>query len=199
MKVTLIIYFNQFQFILKLYQAYKSIWEKFLAGLLIQCQIILLIFQSIVLQLAAIISNYQKNQTIKNGLINFKIFNDNKCFKWSPVRYLHVADNHPGRIKSIDKLFGDELDFQRHNRHVSFPVFSRVLVFFNFLQENQKIYFRDLCKSKEKIGRRGGEQMGQSRKVIGWYRERNLYLMNYFLGNCRKLIMYICFIKGRHS
>lgn len=37
MKVTLIIYFNQFQFILKLYQAYKSIWEKFLAGLLIQC------------------------------------------------------------------------------------------------------------------------------------------------------------------
>ena len=37
MKETLIIYFNQFQFILKLYQAYKSIWEKFPAGLLIQC------------------------------------------------------------------------------------------------------------------------------------------------------------------
>ena len=32
--------------------------------------------------------------------------------KWSLVRYLHLADHHPARIRKTDKLFGDELDFE---------------------------------------------------------------------------------------
>ena len=38
--------------------------------------------------------------------------NDNKCFKWSMVRYLHLADYNPKRIWKVDKLYGDKLDFK---------------------------------------------------------------------------------------
>ena len=58
MKEILMIYLDQF--ILRLYQTYKSILEKVLIGLLIRLWM-LLIFQSIIFSLAAVISNYQKN------------------------------------------------------------------------------------------------------------------------------------------
>ena len=46
----------------------------------------------------------------KKGLINIQNFDDNEWFKYCLVWYLHPADHHPGRIREIDKLFGDELD-----------------------------------------------------------------------------------------
>ena len=39
-------------------------------------------------------------------------FDDNECFKSCLVRYLNPADHHVARIKKINKLFGDELDFE---------------------------------------------------------------------------------------
>ena len=48
MKGRLIMYFNQS--ILQLYQTYKNIYENIQDGLLIQSMIILLVFQSIVLE-----------------------------------------------------------------------------------------------------------------------------------------------------
>ena len=46
----------------------------------------------------------------KKGLINIQNVDDNECFKWCLVRYLHPADHYPTRIRKTDKLFGDELD-----------------------------------------------------------------------------------------
>ena len=42
----------------------------------------------------------------------------NLCFKWCLVRYLHSSDHNPARIRKIDKLFGDELQFE----NIRFPV-----------------------------------------------------------------------------
>ena len=53
MKATLMMCFNQS--ILQLYQAYKRLWEKVQAELLIQSLIILLVFQSIIHQLEAVV------------------------------------------------------------------------------------------------------------------------------------------------
>ena len=44
-------------------------------------------------------------------------------------RYLHPADHHPARIRKVNRLFGDDLDFE----HTKFPV---------------KI--RDICKIEKK-------------------------------------------------
>ena len=42
----------------------------------------------------------------------------NLCLKWCLVRYLHSSDHNPARIRKIDKLFGDELQFE----NIRFPV-----------------------------------------------------------------------------
>ena len=62
MKVTLIIFLNQF--ILQLYQTYKKILENVQAGLLIQSLITILQLQSVTFWLEAVTSTCQKNQTI---------------------------------------------------------------------------------------------------------------------------------------
>ena len=62
MKVTLIIFLNQF--ILQLYQTYKKILENVQAGLLIQSLITILQLQSVTFWLEAVTSTSQKNQTI---------------------------------------------------------------------------------------------------------------------------------------
>ena len=38
--------------------------------------------------------------------------NDNECFKWCIVRYLHPAYHHSTRIRKIDEVLPDELDFE---------------------------------------------------------------------------------------
>ena len=42
----------------------------------------------------------------------------NLCLKLCLVRYLHSSDHNPARIRKIDKLFGDELQFE----NIRFPV-----------------------------------------------------------------------------
>ena len=54
----------------------------------------------------------------KKGLINIKNINDNECFKWCLVRYLHPADCNSARTRKVDKDFAIELDF----KDLKFPV-----------------------------------------------------------------------------
>ena len=53
----------------------------------------------------------------KKGLTNIHNINDEECFKWCLVRYLHPADNHPARIRKIDKDFAKKLNFNDINFH----------------------------------------------------------------------------------
>ena len=53
-----------------------------------------------------------KNYTIqKKGLINIQNIYDNKCFKWSLVRYLNATDSNQARIAKADKYFTKKIDF----------------------------------------------------------------------------------------
>ena len=115
MKATLMMYLNQS--IIQLYQTYENILEKVKTGLLILQLVTLLIFQSTIPQLVAIISSYQKNYTIQK-MINIQSINDNECFKWCLVRYLHTIDHHQVIIRKVGKLYGDKLDF----KDIKFPV-----------------------------------------------------------------------------
>ena len=121
MKVTLIMCFNQS--ILQLQQAYKNknLQENAQVGLLIQSLIILLVFQSMILQ--------KELYCPRKGLINIQNIDDNECFKWSMVRYLSLADCKPAKVTKADKEFAKKLDF----KNTKFPV---------------KI--RDICKIKKK-------------------------------------------------
>ena len=47
----------------------------------------------------------------KKGLITIQNFDDNQCFKWCLMRYLHPVDHHPARIRKVDRMFEEELDF----------------------------------------------------------------------------------------
>ena len=51
-------------------------------------------------------------------LISIPNFDDNECFKWCVVTYLHPADHHLAINRKIPNLFGDELDF----KDIKFPV-----------------------------------------------------------------------------
>ena len=52
------------------------------------------------------------------GFINIQNINDNKCFKWWLVRYLHPADNNPVRIRKIDEDLARKIDL----KDIKFPV-----------------------------------------------------------------------------
>ena len=111
MTVTLTICFNQY--ILLLQQTYKTLQEKIQAGLLIQSLIVLLVFQSIILQLEAVISNYQKKLDYpRKGLINIQNFDGNESFKWFIIRCLKPTDHNTGRITKDDRDFTKKLDFK---------------------------------------------------------------------------------------
>ena len=45
-------------------------------------------------------------------MINIQNIDDNECFKWCLVRYLHLADHHLTRITKADKDFDQKLDFK---------------------------------------------------------------------------------------
>ena len=67
--------------------------------------------------MVGIISNelYQtktRNRPSKKCLINIQNIDDNECFKWCLVRYLHPAAHHPARTRNIDKAFAREFDFK---------------------------------------------------------------------------------------
>ena len=44
--------------------------------------------------------------------MNIQNIDDNECFKWCLVKYLHPADHHPSRITKADKNVAKELDFK---------------------------------------------------------------------------------------
>ena len=43
---------------------------------------------------------------------NIQNIDQNKCFKWCLVRYLHPPDHHPAGIRNVDKDFAREFDFK---------------------------------------------------------------------------------------
>ena len=51
-------------------------------------------------------------------MINNQNIDDNQCFKWCIVRYVHPADHDPRRITKADKDFAKKLDF----KDIKFPV-----------------------------------------------------------------------------
>ena len=57
----------------------------------------------------------------KKDLINIQNINDNECLKWCLVTYLPPGYHHAARIRKIDLLFGDELDF----KDIKHPVKSK--------------------------------------------------------------------------
>ena len=45
-------------------------------------------------------------------MINIQNIDDNECFKWSLVKYLHLEYHHPPRITIADKDFTKNVDFK---------------------------------------------------------------------------------------
>ena len=45
-------------------------------------------------------------------MINIQNMNDNQCCKWCINSYLNPVDHHPPRIRKIDEILADELDFE---------------------------------------------------------------------------------------
>ena len=47
----------------------------------------------------------KKIDNSRKGLMNIQNMDNNKCFKWCLVKYLHPADHHPAGITKVDKNF----------------------------------------------------------------------------------------------
>ena len=80
--------------------------------LLIQLYTIILIFQSTILSWQQLYQITKRIKPSKNGLINNQNIDDNECFKWCLVKYLHPADHNARRITKVDKDFTREIDFE---------------------------------------------------------------------------------------
>ena len=61
-----------------------------------------------------------KLQNSAKGLINLQN-KDNECFRWCHIRYLNPQNDHPQRIKKIDRKMVQELNYQG----VEFPVAAK--------------------------------------------------------------------------
>ena len=48
----------------------------------------------------------------RNALIDMQNIDDNECFKWCFVRYIHRTDHKPARITNADKGSAKRLDFK---------------------------------------------------------------------------------------
>ena len=78
---------------------------------------------------------------------NIQIIDDNKCFKWSIVRYLNPADRNLERIAKAEKYFAKKRGFE----DVKFP-FTKFIHSEAFAKSEKKSdfgisYF--ICKNKE--------------------------------------------------
>ena len=45
-------------------------------------------------------------------MVNIQNSDDNDCFKWYLLWYLHPADHNPARLTKADKYFAKRLDFK---------------------------------------------------------------------------------------
>ena len=68
--------------------------------------------------MAAVISNYQKVKPSKKCLTDIPNINDNECFKWCLIRYVHPGDQNLEKIRKVGKGLARELDF----KDMTFPV-----------------------------------------------------------------------------
>ena len=59
-------------------------------------------------------------------MINIQNIDDNECFKWCLVRYLHPADHHPARITKAGKYFAKEFDFKDINLQSQLETFTEL-------------------------------------------------------------------------
>ena len=103
-------YLNQSS--LQLYQKYKNCQGKVEDGLLYQSQIIILTFKYNTLAGSSHIKLLKELDHPSEGLINIQNIDDNECFKWSLVKYLHLEDHNPARITIAEKDFTKKLDFK---------------------------------------------------------------------------------------
>ena len=104
---------------IQLYQTYKNFQERVQTGLLIQSQIIHLVFESIIPQLGgSYVKLLKELDHPRRGLINIQNIYCNECFKWCSVRQINPADHHQGGITKSDKDFVKKLDF----KDIKFPV-----------------------------------------------------------------------------
>ena len=89
----------------------------------------------------------------RKGLINIQNIDDNECFKWCLVRYLHPADDHLARTTKADKDFARELDFKdiklpvkiRHIHKIEEKNFIAISVFSYENKEKYPIYVSKKC------------------------------------------------------
>ena len=52
------------------------------------------------------------------SFVNIQNTNDNECFEWCLVRYLYPTYHNPRKIKKVEKLHWEKIDF----KDVKFPV-----------------------------------------------------------------------------
>ena len=115
-KVELMMYLKQC--ILQLYQIYKMFQEKLQAALLIQSFVIILYFKVYSLRWRQLLKLLKELVHQKIELTNIQNVDDNECFKWCLVRYLHPADHKPRRITKANRNFAKKIDF----KDIKFPV-----------------------------------------------------------------------------
>ena len=88
-------------------------------------------------------------------MINTQNVDDNECFKWCLLRYIHPADHHPARITKVKKDFLRYLEFT----DITFPVKIRdihkieeknsigISVFFMKIRKNiESVYQKNIAK-----------------------------------------------------
>ena len=90
----------------------------------------------------------------RKGLVNIQNIDNNECFKWSIVRYLNPANNHPARITKAGQDFAKKLDF----KGIKFPVKIReklnsigISVFGNESKEKHTIYISKKCCEEKHV------------------------------------------------
>ena len=64
------------------------------------------------LKLLQLYQTTKKIRPSKKVLINIQNSNNNECFKWHFIRYLHSADHISGRIRKVANDFTKNLDFK---------------------------------------------------------------------------------------
>ena len=105
-------------------------------------------------------------------MINIQNIDNNKCFKWCLVRYLHSADCNPPIITKADKDFTEKLDC----KNIKFPVKTRDI---NKAEEKKRI-LSALVHSVIKI-RKNIQSMFQKYAV-----KRNMLIYYYLFKISRK-------------
>lgn len=84
-------------------------------------------------------------------MINIQSIEDNECFRWCFVRYLHPVDYNPAIIRKAGKCFSREIDFKDMNFRLKLHMFTKIkkknginISLFGF--ENKKEEIQSMCQ-----------------------------------------------------